>query len=107
MTTPKIGDVFIVPQFPGTAVRFVGHPLEYPEHDDELICEDDGCDHVSEMCWLISDGGDVEPEPVLTEALVVMIGDDRRHCVSISDLTPYDDRVCSCGQIDCTAEAGV
>ena len=105
MTTLTIGDTYRVDGWnQSIAVQFVRYTLEYPEHHDVLICDDDGCDHVSEMCWMYCDGEDDEPTENVNWAIVRMVGDDRLHEVESSSLIPVDaDSICSCGQIGCHA----
>lgn len=76
------------PRFNGIALRFLGHPTE-------KLCEPD-----HPTCW--DDGFCVEID-VTEEALVHMVGDDRKHRVSMDELTIIEEGdFCSgCGQTGC------
>ena len=95
MTIDLVG-VFRVKRWPGVAVRIYGYPQVWEpcmaileDEDGEEFEEDTG-----EGEWVNDMDGDV---------LVVMVGDDKRHRVSIEDLIPLDelDYCAECGQIGC------
>jgi len=75
------GDTVRVSGYRGIAFRYLG-PETRPDEDTE---------------W-----SGFEPETGM--ALVVMVGDDRRHVVDPADMTPLaDDEFCGgCGQIGCS-----
>jgi hypothetical protein len=96
------GDLFTVSSWrEKIAVEWQRFTLEYPEYEDLLICEDDSCDHASEICWLITDVREEEPVENPTYSIVRLVGDDRLHEVLTDDLIPVRyEQVCSCGQIN-------
>src|SRR3954467_9719163 len=83
----------------GVAVWIKGWTTEEVYEGDYLVCDDDECDHDSEMCWTEGDTS-IVPGNMLR---VVMVGDDREHIVDPDDLVKLDDDdYCSvCGQIGC------
>ena len=89
-------------QYPGIAFRVTGPTQESTEEAWEIICDEDDCDHASDMCYIYN-----EPEMVDSDYQVdaVMIGDDRVFHVYVDDLELIDDEsYCrDCGQIGCTA----
>jgi hypothetical protein len=100
------GDLFTVSSWRST---WSGIAVEWQRYDVEefdaskawwLLCEDDSCDHASDICWMF----DRDYEPQINEAIsvVIMVGDDRERYVETADLIPVrSEQVCSCGQIGC------
>lgn len=68
-----------------------------------LMSDDDGNE------WEEEDPGEGEwiDDPDRRNVIAVMVGDDRKHTVSIDDLIPLaeDDYCPECGQVGCTAYA--
>lgn len=86
---------------PGVAVRVVDYGRTEEYEGDLLVCVDEECSHdLSEMCWA---EGDTSLVVDFDHAVVVMVGDDRRHTVDVSELTPIPENgFCpECGQIGC------
>lgn len=109
MTEPKTwerGDYCTVAGWDGIVFYFVSWARTWepftafmppcdPNEDDS--CGNPGCEgHEVE-----TDEGEWLDDPNF--ALVVMVGDDRKHKVDVADLTPLpeDEHVCSCGQRGC------
>jgi hypothetical protein len=109
----RAGDMVRVRGFSGVACWYVGPQMEPGSH--EVVCWEcdgtgDGTDDVHgeplrcEVCAGTNKIYDEEPEPIETgRALVVMVGDDKRHAVNYEDLlfAVDPDEVCSCGAIGC------
>ena len=91
---------YSVYQYPGVAFYITGPTKEWTEESWEIICEEDDCDHESDMCYIYN-----EPEEIDSEYRVdaIMVGDDRIFHVFTDDLTLIDDEAyCrDCGQIGC------
>ena len=85
--------------WPKIAVWIKGWTKEEKYEGDYLICDDEACDHESEMCWAEGDTSICEGEMLR----VVMVGDDKEHIVDPDELIKIDDDAyCSgCGQIGC------
>lgn len=87
---------------PGVAWRVLGPAQVWTEESWEIVCEDDDCDHASDMCYVY-----FEPEQVDDDYMVfcVMVGDDKVYSFYADDLELIDeDDYCrECGQIGCTA----
>jgi len=85
------GDSVRVRGWRGVAFRFYGHPIE--QREVWVNIEDD------------EDRGfyELEESEDADRAVVVMVGDDRKHVVDLDDLSPLaDSEFCaSCGQIGC------
>ncbi len=93
-------------QYPGVAFYVTGPAQEWTEESWEIICEDDDCDHASDMCYIYH-----EPERVDSDYQVdaIMVGDDRIFHVFVDDLELIpDESYCrDCGQIGCTSNVYV
>jgi hypothetical protein len=86
---------------PGIAFYLRGWVTEQVYEGDQLICDDEECDHsLSEMCWAEGDYSLVSSD---SQVRAVMVGDDREHIVDIDDLTELGelDYCAECGQIGC------
>lgn len=81
----NVGDVVRVRGFRGMACYFRGHPT----HQREV--------------WSEEFGVEIEETEDTERAIVVMVGDDRRHTVYMDDLSPLprEDYCADCGQIGC------
>lgn len=93
---------YTVAGYRGVAFYLVGWAQETQYEGDQLVCDDEECDHqLSEMCWAQGEYSIVYSD---TMVRAIMVGDDREHIVDIDDLTKIgDDDYCSvCGQIGCT-----
>lgn len=85
----------------GVAWRAVRYSTSNEYEGDQLICEDEECDHqLSEMCWAEGDWSTVTDHDWV---VVIMVGDDREFTHEVTDLELLtDDEYCSgCGQIGC------
>ena len=92
---------YTIDGYRGIAFYLVGHATEEVYEGDYLVCADEQCDHgTSEMCWA---EGDTSLVADTDRVVAVMVGDDRKHVVDVTDLTQInDDDYCSCcGQIGC------
>ncbi len=101
MSTFVRGDRVLVDGMDGIVYWFAGYGTMEEYEGDYLVCDDDECDHsMSEMCWT---EGDTSIVTDYDHAIVVMVGDDRRHDIHTEDvsLLPDDEHVCSCGQRGC------
>lgn len=104
VTAPKFdGTKYTVANSPGVAYYLTGFATYWTDGNDVLICEDEDCDHSSDMCWLCDEPEECEYPDRVT---AIMVGDDRKHVVDISDLTEIGagDYCLGCGQTGCTAE---
>ena len=85
---------------PKVAWYVKGPSKTWTEESWEIVCEDDDCDHASDMCYVYR-----EPEEEDDEYMVdcVMVGDDRVFSFYADDLTilPEDEFCSGCGQIGC------
>jgi hypothetical protein len=91
----KVGDSVRVRGFQGIACVFRGHPVEARE-----VWVDDGTDEDGNPLGFY----DSEELERTDRAIVVMVGDDRKHTVDVEDLEalPDEDYCGECGQIGCT-----
>jgi hypothetical protein len=82
--------------WPGVAVRIHGWPRKWVPC--LCLCVDDDGNEYEEECG----DGDWEDD-VGDRIIVVMVGDDAKHTVSVDDLTPIGelDYCHECGQIGC------
>ena len=96
------GDTIRVAGFQGVACFFRGHPSEWT--DESAEDGEEGC----EECNGTGIGFVFEPEQVENRerAIVVMVGDDARHTVDISDCAPLPelDYCHECGQMGCVGD---
>ena len=77
---PVLHDYYTWDQYPGVVFYPVRHPY-FTVYDE----------------W----GDEVDSYPDVDNIFVCAVGDDRYEVVALDDLTPYDDEVCSCGQVGC------
>lgn len=80
------------------------YPTEYKKIMTEEEWIDDGEDDDGETIWIIHESEEVEDRDWV---YVVMVGDDHRHLVEVSDLVLIEegDYCPGCGQIGCKAYA--
>jgi hypothetical protein len=92
--------IYSHPQFHGVALYCKGPAKSWTDESWELVCDEEECDHTSDMCYYY-----IEPEEFEDEerVVVVMVGDDWKHTVYAEDLTKIDeeDYCHGCGQIGC------
>lgn len=96
--TPDFDEArYAVAGWPGVAFYLTGWPQRWiPATYLEVDGQEYECD----------DGeGEWEDDTTSGDVMAVMVGDDRKHQVAISDLTLLDENVCSCGQIGCGWDA--
>lgn len=88
---------YTVKDWPGIAVRIDGYPQKWVPFT--FFDEDEDGNEIE----LESHEGEWSDDTESGQLIVVMVGDDRRHTVDASDLTPISDEdYCSeCGQIGC------
>lgn len=93
------------------AIDFCSETVEIPvEYDPDYVCSDDGncddftlygeCHHTAG----ITEWFEYETVQNRERVLCHMVGDDATFEFDISDLTPINGEVCSCGQIGCNWE---
>lgn len=96
---------YAVKGWAGIAFRIDGPTLRWEPYTSLAECEDLWCDchHGGDLHEVELDEGEWEEDPESGRVIVVMVGDDKRHEVDLSDLTKLDDGAyCeSCGQIGC------
>jgi len=85
------------PRFSGVALRVVGYPRKWEPYT-ALVTDEDGNEHECD-----TDEGEWVDDIDSGRVLVVMVGDDHKHTVDVSDLTKIneDDFCDGCGQIGC------
>jgi hypothetical protein len=104
MTAVDFDARYRVDGYGGVAFYLEGYATTEEYEGDYLVCEDEECDHhLSEMCWAEGDTSIVTDHD---HVIAAMVGDDRKHTVSVDDLSLLaDDDYCSgCGQVGCTAD---
>lgn len=94
------------PDFRGVALSFSKYGTDWSDYEPELVCEETGCEHTDDSCWLVDEP---EPQEDRAWAYVVMVGDDTEHLVQTHDLTvlPEEAFCLECGQIGCTHDGRV
>ena len=82
--------------FNGIAVRIAGYPQVWSA--DTVTCVDDDGNEWEEEC-----GGEMVDDTDSGDVMIIMVGDDKKHRVSIDDLTEIneEDYCFECGQIGC------
>jgi hypothetical protein len=93
--------LYTVDGLPGVACRVRRYATEDVHKPNELVCDDDDCDHDTAACWVTGETSAIETEDFV---IVVMVGDDKEHTVDVTDLTKIEPDVCSCGQVGCSWE---
>ena len=86
----------------GVAWRVLGPSKVWTEESWEIVCEENDCDHDSDMCYVYNEP-EKEDDPFMVDC--VMVGDDEVWSFYTDDLTMIsDEEYCrECGQIGCTA----